>query len=214
MSILKKMGFLFASCALISIPVLSEADIIQAPIGSGTYTLHTDPSTPGQAQLSWNITQSGGLYTYVYDLTSTSGGNYLIWQQLNNIITNSNLSTYLPGFSGSVSNLSGLGVNFYGTVFGASNNGGIAQWSYTSPLAPIWGSIYVNTSSGSNLIAYNAQYPTAPSPSASDTLAQLQAGYIPTIGVVATPEPSTYLLLGSGLLTCAFLAKRKERAKA
>jgi|694.fasta_scaffold54170_5 hypothetical protein len=212
---------LVAFCALIALPALLSADIVSAPLGSGTAANLN--LSGGSGSFSWNITQSGNNYTYVYTFYGqpvTTGDTFEIIQQLNPIITSANAGTYLPGFLGSlpytfIGNINAVTPNQYGTnyVLNANSNG-TATYTFTSPLAPIWGSIDIAGANNMNQIIFSAvtpQFYKGQLPSASDSLAFLEANYIPTIGV-ELPEPHTWLLLTGLILFSAFCNAKKAKS--
>lgn len=208
MSIINKIIQTLAVLVTMVIPLSLSADIVPAPLGSGS------ENAPGVGGISWDITQNGNAYTYTYTIVSGDASAMLLWMELNPIVTNSNFSTYVTGITGTAGQ-GGIGSstpmgNLYSQEYflNYNSNQSGATFSFNSTLAPIFGSFYWQAEFGS-AIGYNSQFGVAPL--STDTLGQLQAGWVPVVGVVATPEPSTLLLIGSGLAASVFLKARKNK---
>lgn len=216
MNIFLKTALLFTSYLLLTVPTLLSADIIPAPLGSGSPNLFVlgGPNLPNpMASLSYDITQSGNIYTYTYNLSTNGPGstsNSLVIE-LNPIITSSNVSTYiLSGITGGFE-ITTFSPNTYGIGFSSPATNGASQIVLTSTLAPMWGRLNFSSFNDPNQIVQAEVAGDANPPSSSDSLAFLEANYVPVIGVpIATPEPSTFLLLGTGLIAASAFGIRKK----
>lgn len=190
----------------------------------------TDPNSgyTWNIPISWNISLSGGVYTYVYSMPSfdSAGQSYqnflggfsnnipAFFMSLDPSITAANFSTYVTNVSVTNGSYGGAtvgnnaipsptGGNLYSALFKITNNTGPATnttLTFKSTLAPIYGTIYANGSwADTGTFTTTGTYQTV-------------ATQIPVLGALAVPapEPSTWLLL-SGTLGLIVLLKYKQK---
>jgi hypothetical protein len=178
----------------------------------------------GGFNITWGVTKQGSTYHYVYSISNAAGGSlssglsYLM-VQVDPSVTSSNLSTMITSITPGISivlgpqtfdqNYTGVSGNVYGIVFGNTNNNNntatFSSLSFTSTLAPVWGSYY-GINNNWNSTAYNTGYANNPSTGTSNF-----SGWLPTPGL-AVPEPSTWIILSSFILF-VILWKSKKQAK-
>lgn len=214
------MGIFGAPTLTAQVPVIPTSGSSSTSNGgmsaSGSYV-----SSSGGIDVSWSVVKQGSEYNYVYSITNASGGslssaaNYLLLQ-VSTSITSSNISTMLTNVTPSIidgpttftSSETGNSQNLYGVVFGQSSGSGpISTISFSSTLAPVWGSLYVGNSNLSST-AYNTGYGTNPAAGTTNF-----SGWVATPGV-AVPEPSTWLIMGSLLAFILLWKSRRARSKA
>lgn len=180
-------------------------------------------SLSGGFQISWNITQTGSTYSYIYTLSNASGGglskgvdSFIL--ELNPNITSSNLSKVITDSNTSISGSPKIYTSkdgyLPGSVYGIEfnvNSSSTATISFTSTNAPVWGSFYAdNGSKGlfSRGYAYNTAFGSDPTASTKDF-----GNWIPSVGgstAVLAPEPSTMLILGTTLVAAVYFHKRRK----
>jgi hypothetical protein len=160
----------------------------------------------GGVKISWSITQTEGKYSYFYSITNDAGNN--LSSSLNNFvlqvgssITSQNYTSKIFSanhtMSAPTTDYKLLGT-YSGISFDLSGNKGTVRFMSTN--SPIWGSFYLE---GKNAFAFNSALATMPLSETTDFTA-----WIPTPGNtigIATPEPTTIFLLGTGLMGIAYL---------
>lgn len=229
---MKKMFFLslllFPSIILADIAVTLPASSYASSSTGDVFSFGRWVNSSSGFKISWNITQSGANYNYIYSISGKTGGSLsrgldTFILQLNPSITPTNISTVITNVSANVvsslgpqtftpgdsnsSNYPYLPGSIYGILvdFGSVNT---TTFSFTSSYAPVWGSFYadngeINSNRG---YAYNASFGITP------TVLSDLTNYIPTVGgpSVLAPEPSTMLIMGTGLALIIYLKRRKE----
>lgn len=98
-----------------------------------------------------------------------------------------------------------LGWSFYGVKFDQSVAGTVTTLSFLSTQLPVWGNIYLK--GGRDSYAYNSGLTGEGTDFIARPDGQTFGG---GGGGSVVPEPSTYLLLGSGLLGLAGIARRRR----
>lgn len=220
---------------LLAFPVLGFGANVPVPSSNwngatGNTVGASDPSTSTawNIPITWNISLSGGVYTYVYSMPSfnSAGQSYqnfiggfsnnipAFFMSLDPSITAANFSTYVTNVSVTNGSYGGAtvgtntlpapqGGSLYSALFKITNNTGPATnttISFKSTLAPIYGTIYVNGSwADTGTFTSTGTFQTT-------------ATEIPVLGALAVPapEPSTWLLL-SGTLGIIVLLKHKSK---
>lgn len=164
--------------------------------------------------ISWQIVQNGSNYQYIYNISNINGLSALQSQlfietganttvsNFSNISVNSGLLSGLTGVSATNSTVG----SDKGVLFSSTGSILINQVSFTSSAAPIWGDFQAGAILSSSSVYQNTGFGTAPTTSPFTNWVP-----IPGQSVIATPEPSTYLILGSTLFI-TFLFRRKVYA--
>lgn len=167
-------------------------------------------------KISWDITQVGSNFHYIYSITDATGGalskdmsHFIL--QLSNNITGQNFASNIFNVSGATitdgprtfspsdpgSSNPGLPGDIYGIKFETFDSASSPSFSFDSTRAPVWGDFYTKDgkTGQQDVYAYNAAFGTSPDGNTTDF-----NGWIARPDTtVAVPEPSTWLLLGSTL---------------
>ncbi len=214
---------LLVACLTFSSQLQAATVAVPVPASSSRSTATSGQivaSSPWDAnfKISWNITQLGSLYHYVYTLSKTNNASlgqgvdaFLL--EVSPVLTSSNLNTLFSSLNLFSAPTTYIGTTATGTTksvyainFDFSNNKKPII-DFTTSLAPMWGDFYTYGSSGA--YAYNANLGNDPT-----NLTSNFSGWIPVPGIYGAPvpEPSTWLLLGS-ILFVVFVWKGRLLSK-
>lgn len=183
--------------------------------------------TPAGLSLTWNISQSGPTFHYVYTLTSTKNPSHMLMElsdtitpkNINEVISNMRLNNvamatptptlYSPKDPGNSN--PGLPGNLWGMKI--SFPSGLSKWtlSFDSVRAPMWGDFYAKDGKFKDhfVYAYNTGFGVDPSSHLPSYIAWIP---VPNSKTVPIPEPATYLSLFT-LLGGAIAISRRYRLK-
>lgn len=180
-------------------------------------------NVPGY-KVTWNITQSGNVFHYAYDITVPSKDISHTILELSDNITKDNINSLIYNFkvngsskttptptlfqSGSPSN-PGMPSDIYGIKIDMTSK--TQKVTFDSLRAPMWGDIYSKdgVSGGQFVYAYNKGFGT--DPTGSDFSKWIA---VPDTKQVKVPEPATYLLMLSGLALASFKMRSKRKLEA
>lgn len=176
-------------------------------------------SNGGSFKIDWSITEvDSKTYNYSYSITNKDGGslssnlNYILLE-ISSAVTGSNLSSLITNFQNGIivgnpsAFTSKINSNLPADIYALkidTNSNSRPVFTFTSTLAPVWGNFFAQGFSSSTY-AYNTDFTNK---SSAMKLAIPGGG-----GAVVTPEPSTYLILGSILLSLGILNKRRKKVK-
>lgn len=171
--------------------------------------------------LSWQISQSNGLYHYIYNVTDISGksldkklSSFIL--QVGDAFTSKDYldSKGVPVKDIVVSkytseNFGSLPGNLYGIY--TENNSSTLKIDFYSTRAPVWGSFFADggTNASKDVVAFNTGFTS--SSTTPSTGNKEFTNYIARPGAenVAVPEPTTMVIMGSSL-AAVYLARRKK----
>lgn len=175
--------------------------------------------------LTWNITRTGDLFNYSYTFSEAPNGflvTTFVFQTGSSAVSSNFSSPSIPIAGVATINKDnggtpvhpGLPANIYGIVLNrvaAPINKNFFTFSFTSPLAPMWGNVYAENVSGciptgcsTNNYTYNKNFLVAPVAGSAS-----YAGWVPVPSNMIVPEPSTVILLGTAI-TAIFYSKRRK----
>jgi hypothetical protein len=207
------------------------------PPTSGTVTIGSgvsNPSNPlligGNSTLSWDISNNGTNYTYIYTITNNPtgvgnvsfAGDNILFLQTGANVDSTNYFNIISGIEGTPSGPvlftnNNMGDEIPGNLYGVAfefGTEGTNTVAFSSDLAPMWGNFAsTGTISDNNGLthfgSFNTNFLTDPLTGAAN-----YDGYIPVPGPVGfvgvtTPEPKTILLLGTLLAGISFIKRRK-----
>lgn len=215
---------IYRGCLLMALLLAGSlgADDIAVPLsnytGSATKTsgnIITGGTIPiNDFKISWNITQgSGPLYTYNYTLSAENGGALPLavvqfYLQVSTLVTPSNVNTMISGASPSISSVSNAPISPNGLSYFISSTN--PTFTFTTSLVPMWGDFFtLSRTATSNGTTQNANYSIGDPTSSTTNF----SGWIPVPGI-QTPEPMTWLILGSTLLMAFWIKHRRLPIKA
>ncbi|MDP1835652.1 MAG: PEP-CTERM sorting domain-containing protein [Chlamydiales bacterium] len=181
-------------------------------------------NTPGY-KVSWNITQTGNVFHYAYDITVPSKNISHTILELSDNINKDNISSLIYNFKVNGSSKStptptlfkptdpgnsnpGLPGGIYGIKIDMTST--TQKVTFDSLRAPMWGDIYSKdgVSSGQFVYAFNKGFGL--DPTGSDFSKWIA---VPDTKQIKVPEPATYLLMLSGLTLAAFKLRSKRNQK-
>ena len=187
----------------------------------GNTLIGTSPWDTNSSNLSWTVYDNSitGHWTYEYIFTVPSKDiSHVIIEvsdnfSVGNIIETSSgrdpdaPKTYSPGGSNP-----GMPDDLFGIKWDTSGDPLIYSFYIVTDRAPMWGDFYAKNGvhQGSDVYAYNSQF-------GINTTALIDNGnaggwvLVPDTGTGIIPEPSTFLLLGTGLLGIAAIRYRRSK---
>lgn len=196
---------------------LSAAEVGVPSPTTGSYTNGTGmTSSPGgyTPTLTWNITRSGDVFTYIYTLSDPTEFTNGFVLQVGSAVVASEIVGANHTFTApatitfnKLNYLQGLPASVFGIQFTGLNNKNLT-FSFTTKQAPIWGNVYagaeITTRLGTTVDwTYNSLYTTSPTDGRISYV-----GWVPVPGSITVPEPGILLLLGS-TFAAAIVSKRK-----
>jgi hypothetical protein len=138
---MKKLIPIVPLVAFLAIGISARAAIV---IPSTTATFNGVPYSSDGLSITYEVTETGGLYTYSYDL-ATSPAEYLtsftIGGSLNSVDTQ---SVFISSYGGADTSLSGVTENSVIYEWDLSSDITSADVSYTSPNAPTFATFTLN----------------------------------------------------------------------
>jgi hypothetical protein len=230
---MRKLTILLA-VALLALPVALSAQTFTGSLNtpSGVFATPLWDSPNGGFQIAWEISKmTDGSWCYDYTLSNESGGDlarspsHLILEISPNATAEDfwnfewNNDWEISTYSGDDPSNPGLPGSVYGVKINAGGDGNIQEYSFYSWKAPTWGNFYSKDGSyeQSDVIAYNADYndPNPTAPAQSGLLTDVTGAPIykilrPDTHTDVVPEPTSMLLLGSGLLGLGLIRRRKS----
>ena len=175
--------------------------------GSGLHA--TDGWANSGTNLSWDISESGGLFTYAYTFTvPRKDPSHVILQVSGNFTTDNikpgTTGSPVPGFySGTTQGNSNPGMpgGFQGLKWNVST-GTTASWTLVTDRMPMMGNFYSKdgTDSGTKVFAYSGG-------------AASFNNLVPVPDSTVVPLPGAAFLLGSGLAGMGMLRRRRDEGR-
>lgn len=172
--------------------------------------------------VSWEITQSGNVFHYVYDISVPSKDISHTILELSDNINKDNISSLIYNFKVNGSSTSTPSPTLFSPSDPGNSNPGLPsdiygikiemndtseKISFDSLRAPMWGDIYSKDGKDGGIFvyAYNTGFGTDPiGKDYSKWIA------VPDTKQIRVPEPATYLLLISSLAIALFLRSRRK----
>lgn len=170
-------------------------------------------SNGGSFKIDWSVFLTDSkTYNYTYSITNKDGGRLsnnlsYILLEVGPSVTEKNYTSLIANLTGgsmtapttyTSKDISSLPADIYAIKI-TTESKSMPVFSFNSSLAPIWGEFYARGSSSSTY-AYNTDF--------ADNKGAFKMA-IPGATSLATPEPSTYVLLVSLLLAIIYLKRSK-----
>jgi hypothetical protein len=187
-----------------------------SPPANGVMSFDSWTAAEGGFRISWNISFSGGLWHYTYTLTNLDGT--LLDKELSHWILevsanftaanifNSSHAFELKTYSGADPS----NPNLPGSIYGLKFEGTGPTFSFDSDRAPMWGDFYAidgkNTDPPPS--AYNTGFGTDPTAGTTNFTPWIA---VPNTTTTAIPEPTSVLLVGTGLSFLLLWSRRRSK---
>lgn len=167
----------------------------------------------GDAELSWSVSESGGIWTYDYQWSTERKALSHIIFGVSETFTQANIlagttARWSLGWFGDEGNSNpGIPDLIYGLKFGGSDTD--EDFRIVTDRAPMWGDFYAKDGrdGGADVYAYNAAFGSDP---IAYTAGSSPYGYalVPDTITSSVPEPGTFMLFGLGITTLLFVKKK------
>ncbi len=219
----------FSASAILLCSTTFAADV---PVNPSDYTGSRSPGagltgtadwgSPDGFNLTWNITQTGSTFHYLYTLSIPHKNPSHLLLELSSNVTADNIGEvvsnltingspatpdgpqlFVPGGMGNSN--PGLPDEIYGIKIEPFNSADLFEIAFDSVREPMWGDFYSKdgTSGGQDVYIYNSGFGNQPVFAFGDWIP------VPNSHGVQVPEPATYLFLTSCLALGLLLRRRQ-----
>jgi len=188
--------------------------------GDGGGLLGTNEWDSENVILSWDVTSGSGSWEYRYTFTVPSKGISHLIIEVSDFFTAANIlegttdefeTGEEPKLHTTANGNPGIPESTYGIKWEPGEEDPLSySWTLVSNIGPMWGDFYAKSGGGQEdpVIAYNEEFSNTMRP-AFDPAEPDPSGWVLVPDSTPIPEPTTVLLISSGLIGLAGLGRKK-----